>query len=93
MEKVVATEWTDDEMQTLSRMAKEGHSARTIAETLGRTRNSIIGRVHRSGIQLLGKIYPTATKRVIKKEPVIRVARRILIMQVQGTKLNFPFPL
>lgn len=30
---------------------------------------------------------------MLKKDNPIRVARRVLVLQVQGTKLLFPFPL
>lgn len=30
---------------------------------------------------------------MLRKDNPIRVARRILVLQVQGTKLLFPFPL
>jgi hypothetical protein len=74
---VVSKDWTEEEMETLSRMAIEGHSAKVIGIKLGRTRNSIIGRAVRKGIQLQGKHYPSAIKRVVKKEPVIKIAKAI----------------
>ena len=71
----VSKDWTEEEMETLSRMALEGHSAKTIGLKLGRTRNSIIGRAVRKGVQLQGKYYPSAIKRVVKKEPAVKIAR------------------
>jgi len=71
----VAKDWTEEEMEALSRMAAEGHTAKAIAEKLGRTRNSVIGRAVRKGVKLLGKTYPALVKRVVKKEPSVKIAR------------------
>lgn len=82
----VCTDWSEDEMITLSRMASDGHSARAIAEKLGRTRNSVIGRVHRSGIKLLGKTCRPAIKKILKKELIIKVAK---VIKAQPKPVNF----
>ena len=47
-----ARAWTEDEDETLRRMANEGCSASQIGVAIGRSRNSIIGRSHRMGIKL-----------------------------------------
>jgi GcrA cell cycle regulator len=47
-----ATAWTDDRVQTLTRLWLEGQSASQIARALagGVTRNAVIGKVHRLGL-------------------------------------------
>lgn len=47
--------WRDANVSTLARMAGEGSSASQIAMAIGATRNAVIGKACRSGIQLNGK--------------------------------------
>ncbi len=42
-----AVAWSAEHVDTLRQLWLEGHSARVIGDRLGRTRNSVIGRVHR----------------------------------------------
>ena len=48
--------FTDEDDAAIIRMAGEGRSGSEIGEALGRTRNSIIGRCNRRGIQLRGNV-------------------------------------
>jgi GcrA cell cycle regulator len=48
------TTWTDEEHKTLLDMWEAGHTAAEIAKALGKTRNSILGRVYRQGISRNG---------------------------------------
>jgi GcrA cell cycle regulator len=41
------SDWTHEEITTLTRLVGENHSASTIARMMGRGRNSIISKVHR----------------------------------------------
>ncbi|WP_293678797.1 GcrA family cell cycle regulator [uncultured Phenylobacterium sp.] len=51
--------WTDDRVQTLSRLWQEGASASQIARNLGGvTRNAVIGKIHRLGLS--GRAAPSA---------------------------------
>lgn len=50
-QRIKAPSWTDEETITLKRLWDEGASASAIGATLGRSRNAIIGRVHRLGMQ------------------------------------------
>ena len=44
--------WTDERVETLKRMWAEGQSASQIAKELGGvTRNAVIGKAHRLGLQ------------------------------------------
>lgn len=47
-----ASSWTDDRVQILSRLWREGQSANQIARALagGVTRNAVIGKIHRLGL-------------------------------------------
>ncbi len=52
------TDWSDAHIADLRRLwVDEGHSASIIGEKLGRTRNAVIGKVHRMGfpLRLMGK--------------------------------------
>lgn len=46
--------WTDEDQAALRRLARQGLSASKIGDLVGRSSNSIIGRCHRTGVQLQG---------------------------------------
>ena len=56
--------WTDKEKESAIAMCKEGLTAQAISEELRRSRNSIIGFLHRSGLSLgkAKRIYKKVTK-------------------------------
>ena len=56
--------WTDKEKESAIAMCKEGFTAQAISEELRRSRNSIIGFLHRSGLSLAKakRIYKKVTK-------------------------------
>ena len=68
------TPWTIGEIDIAVAMAKEGKSAKAISEALtGRTRNSVIGLLHRRKIQMSiykSKPYPTKPPKVERKKTV-----------------------
>jgi len=68
------TPWTIGEIDIAVAMAKEGKTAKAISEALtGRTRNSVIGLLHRRKIQMSiykSKPYPTKPPKVERKKTV-----------------------
>jgi GcrA cell cycle regulator len=55
----VPSSWTDDRVQTLARLWRDGASASQIARSLGGvTRNAVIGKIHRLGLS--GRATPSA---------------------------------
>jgi len=50
--------WTVEERATAAQLAKKGATAAAIGATIGRTRNSVIGWLHRAGLGLKGKPTP-----------------------------------
>jgi GcrA cell cycle regulator len=60
--------WTDERINTLKKMWKEGKSAAEIAKTLGKgvTRNAVIGKAHRMGLS--GRPSPIKKPAPPKKE-------------------------
>ena len=44
------TVWTDERLHLLKAMWSDGNSAKVIADELGFTRNSVIGKIHRLGL-------------------------------------------
>lgn len=42
--------WTDDKIETLRAMHRDGHTCREIGMVVGATRNAVIGKLHRLGI-------------------------------------------
>lgn len=51
-------DWTDDRIATLERMWADGDSALQIGRHLGTTRNSVIGKVHRLGLERRVEVKP-----------------------------------
>jgi GcrA cell cycle regulator len=47
----VAFEWTEEVVRKLQKMWAAGHTASAIAKALKTTKNSVIGKVHRSGFK------------------------------------------
>jgi len=72
--------WTDDRVETLARLWKDGRSASQIARDLGGvTRNAVIGKVHRMG--LTGRAaphVPGAGRPDQRRERKGRISRRPL---------------
>lgn len=64
--------WTREETEEAKRLADEGYSAAQIGAQMGKTRNAIIGRMHRAG--LWGKDSPHVP--TVRKIPAIRRNRR-----------------
>jgi len=48
--------WSEDDNETLRRMAAQRYSGSQIAAELGRTRNAVIGRANRIGIHLISNV-------------------------------------
>lgn len=51
--------WTDERVDTLRKLYAEGKSCGQIAAVVGKSRNAVIGRVHRMGLPLRGPTGPT----------------------------------
>ncbi len=62
--------WTDERINLLKKMWKDGKSAAEIAKTLGKgvTRNAVIGKAHRMGLS--GRPSPIKKPAPVKKEAV-----------------------
>jgi hypothetical protein len=66
--------WTVEERATAMQLAKKGATAAAIGAAIGRTRNSVIGWLHRAGLGLQGKPTPKRPTRTLTK-PVERRAK------------------
>ncbi len=67
--------WTDERINTLKKMWKEGKSAAEIAKTLGKgvTRNAVIGKAHRMGLS--GRPSPIKKPAPPKKEAAPKIVK------------------
>ena len=70
--------WTDERVQTLKRLWRDGLSASQIARTLGGgvTRNAVIGKVHRLGLSGRAPPAQPGARRVRAPKPERTLARR-----------------
>ena len=62
MAETATPAWTDERVNTLTRMWKSGQSAQEIASELGITRNAVIGKAHRLGLS--GRPSPIKKKEI-----------------------------
>jgi GcrA cell cycle regulator len=75
--------WTDEETALLARLWGEGHSGAEIGRRLGKTRNAVLGRVHRDGLPRREEPQRAARPRKIRPAPALR----------PGARPGFPPPL
>ena len=73
-----ATSWTDERVQTLARLWRDGLSASQIAAMLAVTRNAVIGKVHRLGLSGRAKPSAPGAPRKSGRQRSRRTARRQL---------------
>lgn len=59
-------DWSDEEIATIKRKFHDGSTSGEIARALGRSRNSIIGKLTRLGLSR-GKTFASSTRRTSKK--------------------------
>ena len=64
--------WTDERVEQLTRMTREGKVFREIAEILGCTRNAVIGKVHRMGLHVQ---VPVSKKAAARRRAPLNVAK------------------
>jgi len=64
--------WTDERVQELTRMTREGKVFREIAEILGCTRNAVIGKVHRLGLHVE---VPLSKQKTARRRAPVNVAK------------------
>jgi len=82
-EKSTASTWTDDRVELLKQLWRTGGSASQIAQELGGvTRNSVIGKAHRLGLE--------GRKQNPSRNPLLILAKKARIMV---TKPDNPAPL
>lgn len=71
--------WTQERIETAKSMLKDGESYGAIAATLGMTKNSVIGKMHRLGV-----------KQGIPKHPRANITRRVRAAPGPRTKYFKP---
>lgn len=68
------SDWTDERIEQLKSLQKAGHSASAIASIMGGiTRNAVIGKIHRLGLDPMAKPRASSKPRAIKM-PVRKAA-------------------
>lgn len=73
------TRWTEPEDATLRALAAQGLSSGNIAARMGKSRNAVIGRALRAGIDMSRARKPSPGKRPVKasKSPVVKMERPV----------------
>lgn len=76
------TEWTQERIDQLKKLQAGGHSASQIAAKLGGvTRNAVIGKIHRLGLDPMAKprasSMPRAAKMLLRKAPKITAKPKV----------------
>lgn len=65
-------EWNDDLVEKLKELWKKGISAKKIGDSLGTTKGSVIGKVHRLGLEQRGAVIKSKKEFAPKKESKIK---------------------
>jgi GcrA cell cycle regulator len=69
--------WNEEMDNILRRMASEKATAAQIGEAVGKTRNAVIGRAHRTGVKLLSpKLNQSQRVRIVTPARVVFVAKK-----------------
>lgn len=76
--------WTEEELATLRRLKGEGMRAEAISKVLGRTRNAVIGKLHRFGLTDPAK--RSRKKPPAEPKPKMPHTRTVPRRQVSGEK-------
>ena len=64
--------WTDERVEQLAKLTREGKVFREIAEILGCTRNAVIGKVHRLGLHVQ---VPLSKQKTSRRRAPVNVAK------------------
>ena len=64
--------WTDERVEQLAKLTREGKVFREIAEILGCTRNAVIGKVHRMGLHAE---VPLSKQKTSRRRAPVNVAK------------------
>lgn len=73
--------WTEEQIETVKKMAYEKYSSSQIGAVIGKSRNSVIGFCHRNNIKLHKGIYhPRADKPFVQElpTPTIFIPRKLV---------------
>lgn len=82
--------WTAEDDARLCALLDEGHSASIIAARIGRSRNAILGRVHRLGMRAKRRLKATPNERAVVVAPKPR-PRRKPVNSAPAPSLNLTF--
>ena len=80
--------WTEDKIKKLKKMWQVGKPTAIIAKTLGMSKNSIIGKVHRLNLKVRPSPIKTDTVKV-KKAPQ-KVIEKVGLMDLKLTTCRWP---
>lgn len=93
----MAVDWTDERVDTLSRLWREGYTARQIAEELGGevTRNAVIGKANRLGLSKPSKSSVSRQQRRQQRDTTVRkleapVGQRATIFTLTASTCRWP---
>lgn len=86
------TEWTPADLDTLRKMWTAGASAREIAYALGRSRNSVLGKIHRLNLETrtnlrrkpeaprIGRVRSFPPQKHERKPPMLPMLQRVVVV-------------
>lgn len=92
MDAIMQKPWTPEEIEVVKDMAAKGMSAAGIAAEVGRTRNSVIGAIHRNKVQLLTKKIPKPKKERAPRPSRGNHLRRIFLTTSEPKELKYDTP-
>lgn len=78
----IMRQWSEDDLATLKTMWAAGYPARQIAGAIGKTRNAIIGKAGRLGLESRKKQKRRVDPHLVPKVAVARARRRVIATPV-----------
>ena len=80
--------WTEDKIKKLKKLWSVGKATAEIAKTLGMSKNSIIGKVHR--LNLISRPSPIKKEKVVKKKVAPKKQGIIRLMDLKINTCRWP---
>ena len=80
--------WTDDKIKKLKKMWQIGKATAEIAKSLGMSKNSIIGKVHR--LNLVARPSPIKVESTPKKKVVPKKTEKVRLMDLKISTCRWP---
>ena len=74
--------WSDSDVRTLRKMWAAGATARAVGEAIGRSRNAVLGYLHRNSLSSVARVTPAVARAAKVAPPPTIKAERTLALEI-----------